>query len=437
MGSRLIPLWLGASLAAVPASGQFLRVGPFDFDAVVRLEGVYTTNVENERKSEATAEREDYYVVLALDMLGRGYLSPRTLAEIDTGVAVEKHFNRPDLDNSDNPFGRIEGRTTTEFSRMRLMTHAGTERSSSSATAIKEQKIFIPGESEKTRREATETDYGAALVWQGDHLTVGYAYDFTRERYARDEFKIGDNDDEEYTFDAMLRLRDDLAITYANKRQRTELVNDPDAAKAPWRTTETIDLVWRLEFWRHPKMAYSVGVEKEDTETKKGDWELRHTFTAEDEYDFSRSLRFSFGATYEMEDEEEDTDISLTYHAQLEHDLGRTARHSIGVLREPVDTFGSTKETDRTEWLYRMSKEDLFIYGLDMVASAKHTTSKPLDPSLEDEVALTYELALGNTVRISRRLSRTLQYEYSREDSDQKSEILDEHRVTLSYQYEL
>ena len=41
------------------ASAQFLRIGPFNFTAKAKLEGVYTTNVEQERPSEATEDRED------------------------------------------------------------------------------------------------------------------------------------------------------------------------------------------------------------------------------------------------------------------------------------------------------------------------------------------------------------------------------------------
>lgn len=429
-------LLLGALLATGTARGQFLRVGPFDFDADVRLEGIYTTNVENERESKATAEREDYYVVLALDLSSTANLSARTTAEVDAGVAVEKHFNRTDLDNSDNPLGRIHGRTSTEIARFIFGTYAGIERSSSSATSTSGSKTFFPGSSAKTRRESTETEYGASLDWDRDPFRIGYAYGFTRERYAKEAFQSGDRDETDLDFKAEVKLRADLSIGYTHEKSRTELVNDPTAPSV-WKTTETIDLKWQLDFWRHPRLTYSLAVEKEDTDTKKGEWELLHIFAARDEYDFSRTLHLSFGAMYELEDQEEDTDISLTYDAKLEHELGRTARHAVSVVREPVDTFGSTKDSDRTEWTYEISKEDLFLYGLDLAASVQHTTNKPLDPAIPEESSLQYELSLVNRVDISRRLSRTLMYEYSRDDSDLEDEILDEHRLTLRYQYEL
>ena len=429
-------LLLGALLSAGTARAQFLRVGPFDFDAVVRLEGIYTTNVDNERESKALAEREDYYVVLALDLSSTANLSARTTADVDAGVAVEKHFNRTDLDNSENPLGRIHARTSTEISRFIFGTYAGIERSSSSATSTSGNKTFFPGSSAKTRRESTETEYGASLDWERDPFRVGYAYGFTRERFSKEEFQVGDRDETELDFEAEAKLREDLSVGYTHEKNRLELINDP-AAPSAWKTTETIDLKWQLDFWRHPRLTYSLAVEKEDTDTKKGEWELLHIFSARDEYDFSRTLHLSFGAMYELEDQEEDTDISLTYDAKLEHELGRTTRHAISVVREPVDTFGSTKQSDRTEWTYDITKEDLFLYGLDLAASVQHTTNKPLDPAIPEETSVLYELSLANRVDISRRLSRTLIYEYSREDSDLEDEILDEHRLTLRYEYEL
>ena len=437
-GGRPLRLLLAGAvlLLAGGAQAQFLRVGPFDFDAVVRTEAIYTTNVDNERESKATAEREDYYVVLALDLSSSANLSARTTADIDAGAAVEKHFNRTDLDNSDNPLGRIHGRTSTEMAHFILGTYAGIERSSSSATSTSGGKTFFPGSSSKTRRESTETEYGASLDWERDPFRVGYGYGFTRERFSKEAFQEGDRDETELDFEAEVSLRKDLQISYTHEKDRTELVNNP-SAPSDWKTTESIDLKWQLDFWRHPRLTYSLGVEKEDTDTKKGEWELIHTFTARDEYDFSRTLHLSFGAMYELEDREEDNDVSLTYDAKLEHELGRTTRHSISLVREPVDTFGSTKDTDRTELTYDLAKEDLFLYGLDFAARVQHTTNKPLDPDVEEESSVLYELSLVNRVSISRRLSRSLMYEYSREDSDLEDEILDEHRVTLQYDYEL
>ena len=418
------------------AYAQFLRVGPFDFNGRARLEGVYSTNVENKRESESTAEREDYYVMLSLDMLGSGAISSTTTAEIDAGLALEKHFNRSDLDNSDRPFGRIEGRTRTELSRVTVLTYAGVERTSASADSLSDKKVFTPGVTSKTRREATETSYGASVGWNRDPFQLQYSYDMTQQRYDREEDQRGDQDEQEFSFDAAMKLRDNLSVKYANERTKTELVNATNAV-APWKTTETVDVDWSLQFWRHPKTTYRFGVEKEDTDTKKGSWDMRHQLMVEDKYEFSRTLRLSFAVIYSQEQQEEEDDIGLTYNAQLEHDLGRTARQSVKVTREAVGTFGTTTSTETTEWTYKFQKEDLFVYGLDFDASASHQSNKPVDPDVPDEVVITYDLTLANRVPISRRLTRTLMYDYSRSDSDLENEPVTEHRFTLRYEYEL
>ena len=406
-------------------------MGPFDFDATARLDAIYTTNVEQERESEASAERKDFYFVLGLEMPGEAVVSPQTTISADAGMAIERHLNRPDLDNSANPFGHISAESSTDFSYLTLRTHAGIERTSTSA-----ESLFVPGGGGKTRRESVATEYGAGALWTRDPFTLEYTYDFTSDRYVKEEFQEGDQDQTTLGFMAKVQLMQDADISYRNERMYNELVNETNST-ARWKTTENIDVNWRLSLWRRPKVTYSFGLEKQDTNEEDGTWDTRHTLALDDEYEFSRALRLKYGAMYEVEGKKESTDISLTYNALVEQDLGRSVKHSLGVIREPVGTFGSTEDTDRTAWTYNFMKSDLFIYALNFGARVDYTIDKPLDPTVPEEKTTTYELRLDHSVDISRRLHRSLLYEYSWEKSDVNTEVLDEHRVTWRYEYDL
>lgn len=423
--------WIASlALAAAPASAQFLRVGPFNFDAKVTARVIYTTNVEGQSPAESDgAEMKDTYFVLALDMPGRADVSPNTTARLDLGVAVEKHVNRPDLDNSSEPLGRARFQSTTQLNHLTVDTHASIQESSASAT-----DTYVPGRSRLTRMVSKENEYGAGVNWKSDILAIGYTYDLTSTRYVDEQFMVGDQDSESRELSVLLALVDDVNIHYIMDQTRSDLIHDEQ--DPVWLTTETVTIDWMLEFWRHPRTTYSIGLEKEDTEEQKGSWDVTHSIAAEDEYEFSRSIRGRFNARYELEDHPESTDISLTYGGSLEQDLGRTSRHSISVMRQPVGTFGSTKDTDQTSWNYLFSKRDLFIYDLSLNFGARYDIERPMDEALPEERTTSYDVDLDHTVRVSRHLSRSLSYQYSWEKSDLEIDPVTEHRVTLSYVYD-
>ncbi len=417
-----------AFAAAGGAPAQFLRVGPFDFAASTYLEAVYSTNVEGEREGEATEDREDYFLHYGAELEGRGALSPRTTLTLDLAVGAEHHFVRDDL--NENDLGTAAFSSQSEFRHLRLETFAEWQKEAD----YERSTVAFLGQSSTRRKVTTDSGYGAGVEWEADPFTVGYKFDESQTRYESEADQAGDQDETTYTLTAEMALRQNIRVMYTHERIRTEFPNQPDHTPK-WLTTENIDVAWDIELWRRPKVTYSFGLEREDTESEKGSWDPRHTLSVSDTYDISRAVRFSYGANYEHEQTPEDTDIGLTYYARLTQELGATATHAIGVTREPADTFGSTQDTDSTDWNYNFTKTDLFVYGLDLTVDVTRELNEPLEGDLPDEETTIITAALAHRAALSRRLEREFGYLYSWEDSNLEDEVLEEHRVTWRYDY--
>lgn len=426
--------WLGVLLLAssivlpAPIHAQVLRVGPFDFFAVSKLEAVYTTNVERERKSEAQGKMEDYFIIAALELASTAELSYSTTLTLDTGFAAEKHFIRDDLDNSTAPFGRLRLASKTELSTLTLNAGYSWERASESSP-----NVIIPGgRSSKTRNPQTRIDYNLGLDWKGGPFRASASYEFASKRHQKEQFKDLDEDRTTYLWGLGWRIMENLAAGYENERRLTERVSIPDD-DAEWQTTERITIDWRLQFLRRPQMTYTLGIEKEDTQDKKGEWETLHEISAREEIEFNSRLRLSMQASYTYEENPEADDIRFSYGAQLSHEISYSAKQTLAASREPKETLGSTLETDTTNFRYNFSKTDLFMPNLSFLFGAGYQLTKPVDGP--EEKILTYDLRLFHEAAYTRRLVRTLAYDYSFENSNLIEENLVEHRVTWSYEY--
>lgn len=420
-------------LLALPvqhADAQFLRIGGFDFSAKAKAGAVYTTNVEQERPSEAEAEREDYYVFTGLDLRGDAAASPNTSLSIDTGITIEKHFVRDDLDNSTEPFGRFRAESESEFGHFTIGLSFSYENSSQS----QEDKVILGGRSKKTRSPNTEIRYGGTIEWERGPWSWGADYEVTRTRYEKEEFQDGDTDETKWGYFGAWDIRENLSLEYRFERTKTENVTDPED-EPEWKDTETITLDWELEILPRPKLTYSLGVEKEDTDEQEGEWEPTHTLTLEDSYAINQRTELTYLASYKYEQTPEKDDVAFTYEVRLAQELNRTLRHELSFMREPASTFGSNQDTDSTTYGYQLSKTDLFIINLNLNYSVKYEINKPVEGP--EERILTHEASLAHMVPVTSRLRRTLRYDYSWEDSNIEDEILDEHRVEWTYEYDL
>jgi hypothetical protein len=423
---------VGAVYGLAPsAPAEFLRLGIFNLSAETGLDLVYTTNVEGQRASDATEEMKDYYLVPSLSLAGEAPFGRSTQLALDTSLGMEKHFVRTDLDSESAPFGRLRLDSRTELGRYSLGLNGGVERE-----LAENESRYVPGR-RKTRDPTDTWEYGADLTWEWRSLQLGGDYEFTGERHLNADFLDGDQDEITITFDAALQLREDLSTKYSYERSRTEFINDPGDLPT-WDTTESVTLDWKLPLWERPAITYSLGVERETKDGESGDWELTHTLSMVGDWEVfpeAGALTLSLNASYQYEKDPEENDITFTYGAILEHELSRTARQQLSVKREPVETFGSKNDTDSTTVDYTFTKQDLFIYDLQLQLGVSWSRDVPMEEGSEVEETVEYTAGLMHSRSLSSRLVRDLSYEYSLEDSNLEDELLEEHRVTLTLTY--
>jgi len=409
------------------AAAQFLRVGPFEFSAQSGVELVYSSNVEQERPSEATEERKDFYGIAYIQLGSRADLMPNTEVTFDSGLSVEKHANRPDLDNSSRPFGLLSLRTATEVGHFSVNMLASWERSSESA-----EDTYDPRR-RKRRDERDTQDYGVDVSWERGGLLLGGGWSFTRERHQDEQYQDDDSDKTTVSFDARWQVTPRLSLVYSFCNEKEDYVNQTNVYRG-W--DEQHDVGVELKLLEQPSLTYSFLYEKEEDEGVMGDWEKTHTIAVTDTRDLTRALSLTLSASYKNEEEDEGNDVDFTYGASLSHEISRSARQTISATREPADTLGSTKDTTKTTWAYSFHKDDLFVYNLGLDFNVTYEIDDPKEAGQETEKKWTYDVGLQYVRELSRHLERILSYTYHREDSNLEEEVLDEHRVSLRFNYE-
>lgn len=424
-------------LSAAAAEAQFLRLGPFDINATAGIEGVYTTNVDEQRPSEygPGESRDDYYSVLSFDAtvlaeLGRYFTIDSTL-----NLSWERHYKRKDLNETErsDPFANLRFHNTYAPGHYTFDTTLSHEE-----TYEKHDSVYQPSAGSKRVIRQSNTA-SADLTWQRDRWSWGVGYDYIQDRYLDDEFESGDQD--EHTLNAFLRweMTSRLDSFYEFDRNKTDLIHPATnvVAAEGWETTHRVGLDFRM--LDRPATTYTLAMERSEEPSGLGDnegWEPVHTLTMSDDLDLTRSLRLSGSAQYSLEEHPESDEVTFTYNVSLEHLLSRTADHRVTLTREPATTFGSTATSDSTTWDYTFSKRDLFLYGLNLETGVTYETDDPMDPSdAPTEEILRYHADLGQTRPLTRRIDRTLAYRWSYEDSNLEDEVIEVHELRLELTY--
>lgn len=418
-----------AALAGVSASGQVLRIGGFDFNSTARLQGVYTTNVERERPSQSVESREDYYVLTGIDLSSVKETGPGSRMDLRTGLTVEKHFIRDDLDNSSSPFGQLSLRVEQDFGHLRAYGAAGYQKLSDS-----NNDRFSPDGRGRTRDPRTESHYGGGAELAKGPLTMSGFYDFRQERHDEAQFLNRDLDETRYDYQAIWKFSERFKPGYHFDTTESAYPNEPAS------DTKEVNHRFLLPFrvLERPGLEYTFIWQKEDRgDGREVAWEPRHMVSLQDQRDLSQSVKFNYSVVYDNEKSAEQDDVQFTYRVGLTHEISRTAEHSISMERQPVETFGTTMKSDITRYRYSLRKRDLFVYNLNMEAYAELEEAVPMgDSAQETQEIMRYTVTLNHRRPLTRKLMRNWEYAFYQEDNSTISDTLAEHRLTLSYEYD-
>lgn len=416
-------------VGSLAAHGQAIRIGRFDFVTVAGLDLVYSTNVEQEQEDEVTIidgeeqEKEDYYLVARLSLSSVKSFSPNSTLSFNTGISVEEHFVRDDLDTLSEPFGVIDLEYSSFFGRYQTTFRAGYTR-----TETTEDDTFVPG-GRKLRDVNTVMRLGADLAYEYGRFTGLASYSYSEERHEQEEFQDGDKDEQDFSVNLDYAINDRLSAVYEFDREKTDLLRSDDQFEG-WEDRQFVG--FEVLLIEDPNFLYTVGFEEEDDQEEEGEWELIHTFTIDETYDFTDTVTLTLAASYTIEDDREEDDTAFVYSARLDHTLDRYAEQSFTFTREPRDTFGATQDTDSTSYDWQLTKDQLFVRNLSLTLRASYDIDQPV--ASEEERTNRYGVTLDHERQLSRKLSRTLQYLYDYEDSNLTTPIR-EHRVQLSFDY--
>lgn len=440
-------------LSVFPRAGvaQTFRLGMTDWFLQAKTDVGYDSNVDGAYPEAEDPDRQkaDFYWMPGLTLRSVPWtMAPRTLFNVNAGIAYQDYFVRNDLD-TELYNAQLTFRTANP--RLTLGGMAGTEYSLESSA-----DEYRPG---GVSRDPTRTQKGnvfANLLYRA--LRVETRADYTQERHDYEEYWEGDNDetvlfggitvtpvpklsllaswentttyyplsDEEeeetvYTADATLNLFS-WGGFYYNWERTITIEKLTDTTTEETITTFGLRGAIPLDLLRHPQITYSLGIsyeeeENEETGVIEKTWKPVHTLTASDDFQISKSLRLAGSATWKNDPDEDE--ISFTYMAELEHQLSPKIRHALTFTREPEPTFGSTTKTDTSTYGYNFSWGDLVFQNLTMTLVATYEESTPLEDMLpETEKTTTYTFGLSHTRPLSRKLNRIITYRYTSENSN-------------------
>ncbi len=427
---------LGAGLAcswAGLAGAQTLRLGPFDMTLAGRVDFAYDSNVDGSYPAEARDDvvQDDFYWMPSLTLQSSSVaMQPSTTMSLSSGIAYQDYLRRNELDTMLYFAG-----VNIQRSHPRL-TLSGVGRIDYSVDSMEDQ--YRPGGITRDPT-LTQTANGAA-VWNYRRLSLNAGANFTRERHDFEEYQIADKDETSYQAGARFAAFSWGSLFYTWERTMTTMImtgEETDDTSESFGVSGAIP----LELLRRPQVTYSFGYSREQkvTEDSTDDtgWEMTHTVTVSDQIEFSKTTRLTGTASWVNDVTPDDEDqITFQYNLNLSQQLGPRAQHALTFTHEPRPTFGSTVDTETRTYGYSLGIRDVFVYGLTFSYGVTYDESTPLTRGSLTEKTLSHNTGLSHSRQFSRKLSRTLSYQYTWEDSNfQSGDPMEKHLVVYGLSY--
>ena len=432
--------FLGVAAVAQSPIEQ-LTIGPLKLQKSVFMDLTASTNVDGISKETARlqgVEQEDVFLSYGFNFGISGRVYPDIDLNFSSDMMKERHFVRTDLnDDGEIP---ILGEATFDFTRTRGHLRYGFSLLHSAETEEEKQKVFVPSARrlQSVREVEQITDVGGTLGWTYERLSLLNTYHYIRTRF-NEEFADGDENEENYSFDAKYELNRIFSLSFTHLLEKTEQIGLPDLPEFGWEKTTTLLLNSKL--LQRPSLTYSVGFESEDQGAVEGEWEPIHNVVLSDYRNIGSNVKLSADATYSYEADPEAEDISFIYNVSLSHQMPYSITQTLQFTREPAETFGSTADSDQTTYSYSLNKDRLFLVNLSASFTAEREETKPVfsdgstGPSeISDE--LIFDLNWQGPKALSRWLSLRRDYQYIYTDSTLEG-TFDEHRLTLGVEVTL
>lgn len=469
-GGRLQGVVCGAVLLALAAStsAQTFRLGPLDMTALGNVDFAYDSNVDEAAEDEVKEgySRDDFYWMPSLSIASAPVpMRPSTMLGVEAAVAYQDYFARSDLDTETY---NVSMSFQTTHPRLTLDGNASADYSIEN-----EEHAYVPGGFSRDPMLTQMADIGAN--WNYRRLRLEGSSAFTRERHDYLEYQP-DDQDESVLFagaylDNIYRLNlfstlQQTDTTYIQADSEEEETVTSLGVEWPvfswgglfytWEKTVTefspegeeteetegtlgINGSIPIDWIRHPKITYSIGIEHEQTTTVDGEetdeWKPVHTLNVSDEYQLTKTVQISGSATWDNDVAEDE--VEFVYNLRLAQLIGARAQHALIFTQEPKPTFGSNSDTESTTYGYNFEVRDLVFYNLTMNLGVTYEEETPLgEVNALTEKTTSYNWGLNHTRKISRQLDRILSYQYSWEKSDfDKTGATIRHLVIYGFSY--
>ncbi len=453
---------------AATASAQTFRVGPLYMTAVGNVDFAYDSNVDETTEDEVKEgySRDDFYWMPGLSIVSAPVpMRPSTMLSLAAAVAYQDYFERSDLDTETY---NVSLGFQTAHPRLTLSGNASADYSVES-----EEHAYVPGGFSRDPMTTHIADISAN--WNYRRLRMEGRSAFTRERHDYEEYWADDQD--EAVLFAGAYLDNIYRVNFLASLEQTD-TTFMEADKEENETVTTLGADWPVFSWgglfytwektvteylpegketeetdgtlgingtipidwiRHPKITYSIGIEHEQTTEANGEetdeWQPVHTITVSDEYQLTKTVEILGSATWD--DDVAEDEVEFTYNVRLVQQIGARAEHALSFTQEPKPTFGSTSDTETTTYGYNLDVKDILFYNLNMNLGVTYEEETPLgEVNALTEKTTTYNWGLNHTRKLSRQLDRTLSYQYTWEKSDMdKTGATIRHLVIYGFAY--
>ena len=417
---------------------QFLKVGPIYWSGQVDNTFTATSNADNLSKREAEdlgLEREDFYIQLAVTLNAEGNFYPDIDLSFSVTLDREWHFIQPNLEDSETPF---LGDAIFDFNRQLGHMNFLLTLNHNANTTAEETEVFVPEGELLVRDFIQQSQANAQLDYTRKTINVNGGYTFDRIRH-EEEFEQGDSDTQTLTLNVGYTPIDRVSGDYTYNRTRNELINPVPGSltNSDWLETQSATMTYRI--MERPLLEYIGGLEKEDDRLVLGTWDIIHGLNISDSREPFQGIQVNYNAQYNYDEEEEEDDINFTYGATVQQTINKYMSHNVSLTRTPVETFGSTVDSDATDITYTYQVNNLIFQGLSATATATYTRTEPKGERagpVEDQTLYSFTVNKIETIPWSRKLNASLNYSYFFEVSDER-DAYDTHMLSLLLSYQL